>query len=83
MEDKEVGALLSEILPLCGGKSGPGYLASMCRNVIDKLIEDRQTLHWHRLAKRPNGTNPHEALAVALSDFDIDSAEYEKARVKS
>ena len=42
------------------------------RELIQKIVQERSTIYWHELAKRPGGTNPREALIAALNSFGID-----------
>jgi hypothetical protein len=81
MRDKEVGELWQRKVKEHGFVPGfKNYEFELDESVelIWKLVEDRQTLWWHQLGKRPGGTNPQEALRYALRDFGIDPATWEQ-----
>lgn len=77
MKDTEVGERWRESLDCRKWPYGT-IGADIVQSLIRKLVEDRQTLWWHQLAKREGGTNPQEALRYALRDFGIDPATWEQ-----
>jgi len=73
MTDKEIGAVWTEIQNRDAGEFGT-FGVSRVRALVIQIVQERTTIHWHLLAKKPGGTNPTEALVVALRNFGIDPA---------
>jgi len=74
MDDKKVGEIWTETLYRPAAAYGE-FSVEAVRGLIRKLVDDRATIHWHHRARTsPTGTNPHEALELALDNFGIDPA---------